>query len=414
MIEQPRSRRPLYALLASHVFSRTGNVVTLFAVPFAVLSTGGGPTEVGIAAAAATAPVLVGGPLGGALIDRIGHVRSAIISDVVSGATLALIPLLALIDALPFPVVLVIVFISGLLDVPGETARRVLLPELAEIARIPLERSVGFLDGTTRLSTMLGAPLAGVLVAALGAYPALLVTSVAFVTSAILTAVNIRQPASATSDSEPSDGYWSDIRVGLRFVLHDPLLRCIIGLVLVTNALESARTSTLLPLYAEQQLGGPQPLGIVYGVFGAAALTGSVTFGFIAHRLPRRIPFVICFTIAGAYGLAPALGFGATALTVTAAICGLAAGALNPILGATFLDRIPRSLRARVLGLVSAGTWAGMPLGGLVAGFATSGIGLQATLAISAIIYIAATLSPLLGGPWKNMERPSQPNAPRP
>lgn len=412
MIERARSRRPLSALLVGHVLSRTGNVVTLFAVPFAVLGEGGGPAHVGLAAAASTTPVLVGGTFGGALIDRIGLVRSAVASDAVSGATLALIPLLSLVDALPFPLLLAIVFVSGLLDVPGETARRVLLPRLAEQARIPLERSVGFLDVSTRLSTMLGAPLAGVLVAAFGAHLALVVTALAFAASAVLTAATIREPAAATDGSEASAGYWSDLRDGFRFVLRDPLLRCIIGLVLVTNALDSARSSTLLPLYAEQRLGGPQSLGLVVGVFGAAALTGSLSFGLIAHRLPRRIPFGLCFVIAGTYGVAPALGVGTTGLAVAAAVCGLAAGALNPILGAVFLDRIPRPLQARVLGLVSAGTWAGMPLGGLVAGVAAGTIGLQTTLAISAAVYLAATFTPLLGGPWRSMERPGPPSAP--
>lgn len=399
-------RRPLAALLGSHVLSRTGNVVTLFAVPFAVLNAGGGAVEVGIAAAASTAPVLVGGPLGGALVDRVGYVRSSVISDVVSGSTLALIPLLALVNLLPFPALLLIVFVSGLLDVPGETARRVLLPRLSQQAGVPLERSVGFLDSTTRLSTMLGAPLAGVLISTLGAYSALLITAAAFAASALLTATAVRAPSPSTHGDVRAQSYWSDIKEGLHFAIRDPLLRCIVAVVLLTNALDAARSGTLLPLYADQRLEGAASLGIISGVFGAAALTGSVTFGFVAHRLPRRIPLGICFTIAATYNFAPALGLNTMGLAVAATICGLAAGALNPILGAVLLDRIPTALQARVLGLISAGTWAGMPLGGILGGLSANALGLPLTFVVLAVVYVVAAGAPFLGGPWRQMERP--------
>ena len=392
----------------AHTISRTGNVVTLFAIPFLVLETGGGPIQVGIAAAAATAPVVLGAPLGGVLVDRIGYLRSSVISDVVSGATIALIPLLAALTGLPFPALMALVFLSGLLDTPGETARRVLLPDLSTQARIPLERSVGFLDGATRAATLIGAPLAALLVATLGALPALLATGAAFAVSALLSATVIRPAAVEAGPHTPatsSGGYWADLRDGLRFVKSDPLLRPLIVLVLITNTLDAARSGTLLPLYASQELEGPASLGIIAGAFGGAALTGSIVFGFIAHRLPRRAPFIICYTLVACSSLGPALGLSTPWLVGTFILSGLAAGAINPIIGAVELDRIPPHLRARVLGLITAGAWAGMPLGGLLGGISANTLGLTTTFTVVFIIYITATLTPLRAGPWKLMER---------
>lgn len=412
-----RARLPLGALLAGHTLSRTGNVVTLFAVPFAVLGTGGGPIDVGVAAAAASAPVLIGGPLGGALVDRVGYVRSAALADVVSGATLLLIPILSLFGLLPFPMLLVLVFLSGLLDVPGETARQTMLPSLSAGAGMPLERSVGFLDTTTRLSTLLGAPLAGVLVATVGAFPALFVTAAAFGASALITATLVRLPPGAADSGGESRGYWRDLREGMRFVVRDPLLRGLVALVFVTNTLDAARGGTLMPLYATRELDGAASLGLISGVFGAAALTGSLAFGFFAHRLPRRVPFAICFTVAGCFAFAPALGWGTAGLVATAVVCGLAAGALNPIIGAVELDRVPRPMRARVLGMITAGAWAGIPLGGLLGGLSVDLVGLRSTFGIIAIVYVSVTVVPFFGGAWRLMERDrpiSGENAPDP
>ena len=412
----PRGR--LRALLAVQVVSRVGNVVTTVSVPFAVLARGGSATDVGIAAFMATVPIVLGGPFGGALIERVGFVRSSIGSDVVSGLTLLAMPVLAWTVGLPFWALLALVFVSGLFDLPGESARRVLLPGLATEAGVPLERAVGHFEASARLSVLVGAPVGGVLVALLGPLPALACTALAFGGAAVLTALFVRQasvvPAAGGDDGTvPSAGYWRDIAEGFRFCVRDPFFRLVIALVLVTNLLDAARSTTLLPLYADERLGGAQALGFVTGTFGGAAFLGSVAFGYVAHRVPRRITFVLCFVLAGGPSLAvPALGLGLPWMLAASAVSGLAAGSLNPILGAVELERIPVHMRARVFGLLGAGSWAGIPLGGLLAGFAAEGIGVSATFGVVVAVYTVVTLAPLTGGAWRLMERPGQPERP--
>lgn len=109
----------LTALLAAHAVSQTGNVVAAFAVPFFVLGLGGSGVEVGVAAFFATAPVVVGGALGGVVVDRVGHRRASVVADLVSGLTVLAIPTVALTVGLPFWALLVLVFAGGLLDTRG-------------------------------------------------------------------------------------------------------------------------------------------------------------------------------------------------------------------------------------------------------------------------------------------------------
>lgn len=416
------ARARLRALLAVQVVSRTGNVVTTVAVPFAVLARGGSATDVGIAAFASTVPIVLGGPFGGALVERVGFVRSSVASDLVSGATLLAMPILAWTVGLPFWALLALVFVSGLFDLPGESARRVLLPGFARSAGVPLERAVGHFEASQRLSVLIGAPLGGVLVATAGPMAALVCTAVAFSTAALLAAVLVRpagddaagdDAAGASADAAPTNGYWRDIAEGFRFCVRDPFFRLVIALVLITNLLDAARSTTLLPLYAADTLGGAQALGFVTGTFGGAAFLGSVAFGYVAHRVPRRITFVVCFVLAGGPSLlVPALGLGLPWMLVASALSGLAAGALNPILGAVELERIPVHMRARVFGLLGAGSWAGIPLGGLLAGFAAEGVGVQATFGAVVVLYTVVTLAPLTGGAWRLMERPAPERAP--
>ena len=404
-------RAQLRALLAVQVVSRIGNVVTTITVPFAVLARGGSATDVGIAAFMATVPIVLGGPFGGAIVERVGFVRSSVASDVVSGLTLLAMPVLAWTVGLPFWALLALVFVSGLFDTPGESARRVLLPGLATAAGVPLERAVGHFEASSRLSVLLGAPLGGILVAVLGPMPGLACVAIAFGAAALLMALTVRgavAPVVASGEPVESRGYWRDIADGFRFCVRDPLFRLVVALVLVTNLLDAARSTTLLPLYADQQLGGAQALGLVTGVFGGAAFLGSVAFGYVAHRVPRRLVFALCFVLAGGPSLVvPALGLGLPWMLASAALSGLAAGSINPILGAVELERIPEHMRARVFGLLGAGAWAGIPVGGLLAGLAADGVGVEATFAVVAVVYTVVTLTPLLGGSWRLMERRS-------
>jgi len=419
-------RVALSSLVAAHAISQTGNVVTAFAVPFYVLGLGGSGAEVGLAAAFATAPVIIGGPLGGVVVDRVGHRRAAIVADLVSGASVLAMPVLALTVGLPFWALLALVFVGGLLDSPGQTARRVMLPALTERAGVRIERSVGLLDGSERFAKLIGASIAGLLVAAVGPVASLFVNAATFAVSAALTGALVPasgpvrtgspnprddHPTDATDTTEPTRAsYRSDLVEGARFVVRDPLMRLIVALVLVTNLLDAARGSTLLPLYANDRLGGAAALGLLVATMGGCALAGNVAFGFIAHRVPRRLTFVACFTLAGGpSSLAFALGAPLPVLVAATALSGLAAGALNPILGTVQLERTPEHLRGRVFGLVTAGAWAGIPAGALLGGVAADTIGLTVAFGIVAVVYTTVTLAPLTGGHWRLMERRGPP-----
>ena len=405
----------LTALLTAHAISQTGNVVTAFAIPFYVLGLGGTGVEVGIAAFFATAPIVIGGPLGGVVVDRVGHRRAAIVADLVSGAAVLAMPVLALTVGLPFWALLALVFAAGLLDTPGQTARRVMLPAMTERAGVRIERSVGMLDGMDRLARLVGASLAGLLVALFGPVATLFVNAATFAVSAFITWAFVTAPTATASPATASPvvppvdepaSYWSDLAAGFRFVVRDPLMRLIVALVLVTNLLDAARASSMVPLYANDRLGGAAALGLLVAVMGGAALVGNVAFGFVAHRVPRRVMFAVCFAIAGGPpNAAFALGAPLPVLVATVALAGLAAGSLNPILGAVEFERVPEKMRGRVFGLINAGAWSGVPLGALLGGIAVDTVGFGWAFGFAAVVYTLVTLTPLTGGTWRQMER---------
>jgi predicted MFS family arabinose efflux permease len=85
-------------------------------------------------------------------------------------------------------------------------------------------------------------------------------------------------------------------------------------------------------------------------------------------------------------------------------LAGLAAGSINPLLSTVLFERIPRGMRARVLGTLTTGVSAGMPVGSFLGGLAVSQAGLAPTLLVIGGCYAAVTLSPLVGRSWRALD----------
>lgn len=126
---------PVYVLLVANLISRIGNQFTLLAIPWFVLETTGSASSAGITVAVGVLPYVLAGVFGGPIVDRLGYRLSSIVSDVASGITVALIPLLHVTAGLAIWQLLLLVFRGALLDSPGASARRSLFPGWQGAAR---------------------------------------------------------------------------------------------------------------------------------------------------------------------------------------------------------------------------------------------------------------------------------------
>lgn len=401
----------LGGLAVAHTAAQAGNTITVFATPFYVSSLGGSATDIGLATTAATLPIVVGGPLTGVLVDRLGYRRSSIIADVVSGLTVLAIAVLGSTGHLPLEGLLALLFASGLFDTPGQTARTVLLPALSRDAGVPLERAVGLVSGAERTAMLAAAPLGGVLVATVGPAEAFFVTTAFFAVSAALVTALVPRRAPAPDDATDQEGYWRQLADGVRFVLATPLLRNIVLVVLVLNAFDAARLSVLLPLYALEELGGATAAGLISGALAGGSVAGAALFSARGHRLPRRALFVGAFVLTGGpLSAAFALGAGTLALVLVGAATGAAAGMLNPLIGTLRLELAPPHMLARVQTLMVSVAWAGIPAGALLAGVAADALDLRLVLGAIGVAYVLVALVPLTGGAWRRMDdRPPRP-----
>ncbi len=404
--QEQRRRLPLFTLFAASAISYVGDYLTLIAIPWFVLSTTGSVTKTGITALFSTLPAVFSAFFGSALIDRLGYKRTSVISDIASAVSVTLIPLLYSTIGLAFWQLLVLVFLGGLLKSPGATARTAMMPELAEGAQMRIERASSIIDGVSRISAFVGAPLAGVLIAVIGTSNLLWLDGVSFAISATLVGILIPSALVRTQVKEKEEhSYWADLASGVRFIRHDSLILAIVVTVFVTNLLDAAFFSVIGPAYIKQVFNSAIPLGLISAALGGAGFIGTIIFGAIGHRLPRRLTFGIAFTIGGALRfwafLLPVLPF----LIAVHIIAGLAIGAINPLIDTVTFERIPKEMRARVFGTITAGAFIGVPLGTALSGYVATWLGLRTTIIVIGAIYLLATLSLLVNPALKTMDK---------
>ena len=401
------ARRPLYGWLTAEAVSLAGTRVSMIALPFLVLTTTGSATKTGLVALCEMLPMVLLKVLGGPVIDRIGARRVSIGCDLGSLVVVGTIPALHEAGVLSFPALLGLVAVAGALRGPGDAAKQALVPVIVEHARVPMERVTGLAGTVERASSMLGAGLAGALVATLGATNALVVDAASFGFSAFVLAWSTRPlPATATAaPEEAAEGYVRQLREGWDFLRRDRVLLGITGMVALTNLVDAAYSTVLVPVWAVDAGHGAGAIGLVFAVFSGASALGSVCAATWAARLSRYRTYLVAFLICGAPRYAVfALDAPLWLLVGVVAVSGFAAGFINPVLGAVIFERIPAPLMGRVSSLTTAMCFALMPLGGLVGGLLISGVGLSATLLAAGAAYLVVTMLPAVDPRWREID----------
>jgi MFS family permease len=397
-------RAPLYALYAADAISLSGNAAAQIAIPWFVLTTTGSATLTALVVFFNFLPIVLSAFFGGVIVDRLGFRSSSVVADLASAGAVAAIPLLHTTVGIELWQLMALVFAGALLDAPGATARAALFPDVVELAGVRMERASGIRAGIQQGSTLVGAPLGGLLVAAFGATSALWIDAASFLVSAALVAFLVPR-AGRHADAQASGRFLEELAEGLRFIWSRRLVRALVVMVLLTNLVE-APGSVVLAVFAEEEYGSATDFGLMVGVLGGAALAGALAYSAIGHRLPRRRTFLVCFSFVpvGYLALAtvPSLPVALTAL----AIGGFAAGPINPLLFTVQTEIVPAELRGRIFGAVRAGAWAAIPLGILLGGVVVAAIGPGATFLAMGVLLAVVVAYGFFNPAFREMDRP--------
>jgi hypothetical protein len=393
-------------------FSLLGDQVYFVALAW-VAARSASPGDVGAILGAGSVPRLLLLLFGGAAADRFGPKRTALISDALRAGVMVLVAAVLGAGAPSVTLLVTLAVVFGVVDAlylpaVGALPRRLVTED--ELARLQGMKAV-----VERLSIVLGAPLAGWLVAGYGLAAAFAANAVLFSLSvAILAVTRLRPREEITLDGDPSSdsscpapatGLLADVAAGLRYVRSSRLLQVLLLVVAVVEVGFSGPINVGLPLLALDQGWGATGVGLVLGGFGAgAALTslGVAVLGHVPHAgaVAGASALLLGGMVTGV-GLSPTLAWAVAASTAL----GAASGVCGTLFSALVLHAAGADQAGRVMALLSVAALGTMPLGyagtGMLAGLSSPAVpfvlgGAATALAAAVCLLLPSTRAAVL------------------
>ncbi len=372
-------------LIASMLLARiAGQMTSLILVLFA-LDRYGSPAVAGAATFLAVFPGLVGSPIAGALLDRHGRTRLVVLDYAVAALSLALIAVLALLGALPVPLLLLIVTVTSFTFPLSATGVRTLFPILVPQ---PLWERANAIDSNGYVvSSIFGPALAGALVALFGAPTALLVTAGLSAGAAII-ALGLRDPSTRTERRALLTEAWR----GLVYVARHPSLRSLAISVSIAN-IGWGLFFIALPVLVLRRIGGDAAsVGNLFALLGVTGSVAVLVMGRVSTR-GREHLFLAGAMLGQAVAFAICLFAGSDVRLVALAmlILGVATGPFDVTLFTVRQRRTDPAWMGRAFAVSMSLNFIGFPIGSAIGG-ALVPISLETALAVAIVANVTAAL----------------------
>ena len=348
----------------------------------------GSPFLVALVPASMMLPMLFLSLFGGVLADRLDMRKVVVASDISTFAGYVAVTLLAVFEVLaPWQLIAISIW-NGVGLALAMPSRQVLINGL--VRRDQLRTAVGLSITTYSAAQIVGAPLAGILIAGTGPEWALGASAFMMLPAIFLYSGIHRPRRGPATDSRLS--LTTTLKIGLTFTFASPALRTMmIGALIVTFAM--GPFEALMPIFAADVLNvGPAALGNLVLAAGVGSLAGSlgvVTFGpgFDQRKIAIASGLITALTVTG---FAASSWFPVSVVLAALAAMAMTAFMVNNLTGIHV--EAPDAVRGRVLSVrfLVVGS---QPVGGLLVGGLAEIYGAQ--IAVAALALAGAGL--LLG-----------------
>ena len=341
--------------------------------------------DAGILGASAAVPVLLLSPLAGVVADRLPRRRVLFVTnsiEVLAALALAILTSLGQITLWEIFVIAGIRSAGQSFDAP---ARQSWVPLL--VPREYLGNAIGLNSVAFNAPSVLGPPLAGILILSVGMATSFYINAV--LTFGVVLAITLMKPPGPSSTVH--ENVLASIAAGVRSLLGHPVLRSVV-LLLVATCLCVRPYTQLMPAYAAHVVHtDARGLGFLLAASGAGAIGGSFVTALLGARRRGTVWLASALVMgAGSIVLGAVHNFD-LALLVLVAI-GLAvlsfAGSSNVLLQTLSAD----DMRGRAISVFSMIILGGVPLGSLLLGSFATLVGLQASFMTGGAIVLVVAL----------------------
>ncbi|MFL5804547.1 MAG: MFS transporter [Roseiflexaceae bacterium] len=329
-----------------------------------------------------TGPIIVGGLLAGALLDRFDRRMVMVADNLVRGLAVVLIPLLYALGQLAIWHVYAVAAVYGLLMMISLAGGPALVPSLVPREQLDTANALEMLSFT--LGGVIGPVVAGALIAWVGAPNVVIVDAISYLAFAL--ALSRTRLLDEPDAARQADGPVYHIGHAVQLLLKNPILLTTTLMFMAFN-IGGGALAVWLPILSDRVLGGGPEL---YGMLLGALALGEVVSAFLAGGLvlPFALGALICLAQAlsgAALGVVLA-GRNAWVVGAGLALFGAFSSPLTIWAQTLRMRIIPERLRGRTFALLRMLMQSGNPIGGAAAGILLPALGLPAMILLSAII----------------------------
>jgi MFS family permease len=371
--------------IAGQSVSLIGTWMQMAAQSWLVLTITNSATTLGLIVALQTLPVLLLGPYGGVIADRVDKRRLMVILQIAMGVQALILGVLTITGAVRLWEIGALAALLGLNNAFENPARQSFMLEM--VGPESLRNAVSLNSVLVNVARVIGPAVAGVLIATVGEGLCFLLNAASFVAVvASLTTLDL-----STISSSPTSGRApGQLREGLRYVRRTPEL----GVPLLMMALAGCLAyefQVTLPVMARQGLhAGATGYGFMTAAMGVGAVVGGL---FVATKGKTGLaPLVMAATAFGVVlllaGLAPNLTIELFAL----ALAGGASIAFMSTGNSTLQLTAAPTMRGRVMSLWFVAFQGSTPIGGPIIGWVMAELGARAGLGVGGVTCFVVAL----------------------
>jgi MFS family permease len=370
---------PNYRLyLAGQATSLVGTWMQMAAQSWLVLTLTHSATALGLIVALQTLPVLILGPYGGVVADRVDKRRAMITLQAMMGVQALVLGVLTVTHVVHVWEIGVLAFVLGLNNTFENPARQSFMLEL--VGAEHLRNAVSLNSTMVNVARVVGPGIGGLMIAAVGSGWCFLINAVSFI--AVIHSLT-RMDSSALHPVTPAPRAKGQLRDGLRYVRGEPRLALPLAMAAVVGCL-AYEFQVSLPYMASHGLHvGSAGYGFMTAAMGVGAVIGGLVVA--ARGKIGSMPLILA---AFGYGVAMTLATVAPDLAVellALAFVGAAGVAFMSQTNATLQLRSAPEMRGRVMSLWFVSFQGSTPIGGPIVGAVMAAYGARSGLGVGAV-----------------------------
>lgn len=375
--------------ISGQAVSLIGTWMQMTAQAWLVLTLTGSSTDLGLIVALQTLPVLLLGPYGGVIADRIDKRRLMVILQSAMGIQALALGILTVTGVVTVWEIGLLAALLGLNNAFENPARQSFMSEM--VGAENLRNAVTLNSVLVNVARSIGPAIAGILIATVGDGVCFLVNAASFIA---VVASLITLDRTALHPSPPTARAAGQLREGLRYIRRTPDLAIPLLMMALVGCL-AYEFQVSLPVMAKSGLhAGAAGFGFMTSAMGVGAVAGGLV---VAWRGKIGIrPLLLA-----ASGLGAAIGFAALAPSlgvelIALALVGWASISFMSTGNATLQLTSEPTMRGRVMSLWFVAFQGSTPIGGPIIGWVMAEAGARAGLGVGAVTCILVAVLGLL------------------